>query len=116
MTFNELREARHQPVCSETRQRTDGQDPVPVAAPKKTRSQMPFQTLDALAHRAVGDVHLLGGVRKIQVSGSRFEEAKRLERRKYARHPEMIAALTADASSHRWPSSHQHSKIRICVD
>ena len=72
---------------------------------------MPFQTLDALAHRAVGDVHLLGGVRKIQVSGSRFEEAKRLERRKYARHPEMIAALTADASNHRWPSSHPHSKM-----
>src|SRR5258706_8629253 len=30
MTFNELREARQQPVCSETRQHTDGQDPVPV--------------------------------------------------------------------------------------
>ena len=72
---------------------------------------MPFQTLDALAHRAVGDVHLLGGVREIQVPGSRFEEAKRLERRKYARHAEMIAALTADASNHRWPSSHQHSKM-----
>jgi hypothetical protein len=47
---------------------------------------MLFQTLDALAHRAVGDVHLLCRVREIQVSGSRFEEAKRLKRRKYARH------------------------------
>ena len=78
---------------------------------------MLFQTLDALAHRAVGDVHLLGGVREIQVSGSRFEEAKRLERRKYARHAEMIAALTADASNHRWPASHRRSKMRtVSID
>ena len=60
---------------------------------------MLFQTLDALAHRAVGDVHLLCGMGEIQVSGSRFEEAKRLERRKCARHPAMIAVLTADAAT-----------------
>src|SRR2546426_4989370 len=89
-----------------------GQQHASAAAPEKSRSQMLFQTLDALAHRAVGDVHLLGGVREIQVSGSRFEEAKRLERRKYARHAEMIAPLTADAKNHRWQSSHQHSIIR----
>src|SRR6267378_894191 len=150
MTFNELREARQQPVCSETRDHTDDQDPVPVArpnrldpfgdfadsgphsfqepaslvgqrhtsaaAPEKRRSQMLFQTLDALAHRAVGDVHLLRGVREIQVSGSRLEEAKRLERRKVARHAEMIAALTADAKNHRWQSSHQRSIIHAAED
>jgi hypothetical protein len=49
-----------------------------------------LQALDALAHRAMGDVHLLRGMREIQVPGSRFEEAKRLERGKYARHAEMI--------------------------
>src|SRR6266852_5136892 len=78
-----------------------------------TRSRILFQTLDALAHRAVGDVHLLCGVREIQVPGSRFEEAKRLKRGKCAKHTEMIAALTADAKNHRWQSSHQHSIIRI---
>jgi hypothetical protein len=45
---------------------------------------MLFQTLDALAHRAMGDVHLLCGAREIHVPGSRFEEATRLERRKCA--------------------------------
>jgi len=34
-------------------------------------------------------------MREIQVPGSRFEEAKRLERGKYARHAEMIPAPTA---------------------
>jgi hypothetical protein len=47
---------------------------------------MLFQTLDALAHRAMRDVHLFRGLRKIQVPGSSFEEAKRLERGKYASH------------------------------
>ena len=47
---------------------------------------MSFQTLDSLAHRAVGDVHLLRGAREIQMSGGRFEETKHLERRKGARH------------------------------
>jgi hypothetical protein len=47
---------------------------------------MLLQALDALAHRAMGDVHLLRGMREIQVPGSRFEEAKRLEGRKRARH------------------------------
>jgi hypothetical protein len=74
---------------------------------------MLFQTPDALAHRAVRDVHLLCGVGEIQVSGSRFEEAKRLERRKCARHPAMIAALTAAASNDRWQSMHQHRIIRF---
>jgi hypothetical protein len=78
---------------------------------------MLFQTLDALAHRAVSDVHLLRGVREIQVTGSRFEKAKRLERRKYARHAEMIAALTAYAKNHRWPASHRRSKMRtVSID
>jgi hypothetical protein len=54
-----------------------------------------LQALDALAHRAMGDVHLLRGMREIQVPRSRFEEAKRLERGKYARHAEMIPAPTA---------------------
>jgi len=36
---------------------------------------MPLQTLNALAHRAMGDVHLLRGMGEIQVPGSRFEEA-----------------------------------------
>src|SRR5438132_11508306 len=45
-----------------------GQQHASAAAPEKSRSQMLFQALDALAHRAVGDVHLLGGVREIQVS------------------------------------------------
>src|SRR5438034_7884319 len=79
-----------------------GQQHASASAPEKSRSQMLFQTLDALAHRAVGDVHLLCGVREIQVTGSRFEEAKRLERRKYARHSEMIASLTADVRNDRW--------------
>jgi hypothetical protein len=55
-----------------------------------------LQALDALAHRAMGDVHLLRGMREIQVSGSRLEEAKRLERRKYARHAEN------DTCTNRW--------------
>src|SRR3989441_7423950 len=53
-----------------------GQQHASAAAPKKRRSQMLFQTLDALADRAVGDVHLLRGAREAQVPGSRFEEAK----------------------------------------
>ena len=44
--------------------------------------------VDALAYRAMGDLHFLRGVREIQAPGSRFEEAKRLERRKRARHVE----------------------------
>ncbi len=90
-----------------------GQQHASAAASKERRSQMFFETFDALAHGAVGDVHLLRGVREIQVPGSRFEEAKRLERRKCANHTEMIAALTADVKNHRWQSSHQHSIIRI---
>ena len=62
---------------------------------------MLLQTLDALAHRAMGDVHLLGGAREIQVPGGRFEEAKHLERRKCARHMEMIATLTANVKNDR---------------
>ena len=62
---------------------------------------MLFQTLDALAHRAMGDVHLRRSVREIQVPGGRFEEAKRLERRKCARHAAMIPALTADVRNDR---------------
>jgi hypothetical protein len=54
------------------------------------------------------DVHLFRGLRKIQVPGSGFEEAKRLERGKYASHWAMIAALTVDVSNDRWQSSHQH--------
>jgi hypothetical protein len=54
-----------------------------------------LQAFDALAHRAMGDVHLLRGTREIQVPGSRFEEAKRLERGKCARHAEMIPAPAA---------------------
>jgi hypothetical protein len=65
---------------------------------------MLFQTLDALAHRAMGDVHLLCGAREIQVARSAFEEAKSLERRKWARHLAMIAALTAGVKNHRWQS------------
>lgn len=74
---------------------------------------MLFQTLDALAHRAVSDVHLLRGLSEIQMPRSRFEEAKGLERRKCARHPDMIAALTADMKYHRWQSSHQHRIIQV---
>src|SRR6267142_3184629 len=85
-----------------------GQQHASAAAPKKRGSQMLFQPLDALAHRAVRDVHLRCGVGEIQVSGSRFEETKRLERRKYARHAEMIAALTTDEKNHRWQSWQQH--------
>jgi hypothetical protein len=54
-----------------------------------------LQAFDALAHRAMGDVHLLRGTREIQVPGSRLEEAKRLERGKCARHAEMIPAPAA---------------------
>jgi hypothetical protein len=68
-----------------------------AAAPKERHSQMFLQALDALAHRAMGHVHLLRGMREIQSSGSRLEEAKRLERGKYARHAEMIPAPTAGA-------------------
>jgi hypothetical protein len=50
---------------------------------------MLFETLDALTHRTMGDVHLLRGLREIQVPGSRFEEAKHLERRKRAGHRAM---------------------------
>ena len=75
------------------------------------RSQM----LDALAYRAMGDVHLLCGTREVQVSGSRFEETKRLERRKCAGHPAMIAALTAGVSKGRWQSSRRHRIIRISL-
>ena len=82
-----------------------GQEHASATAPKQRCSQMLFQMLDALAYRAMGDVHLLRGVREIQVSGSRFEEAKRLERRKCAGHPAMIAALTAAVSNDRWQSS-----------
>ena len=39
------------------------QQHAPATAPKKTRSQMCFQTFDPLAHRPMGDVHLLRGVR-----------------------------------------------------
>ena len=74
---------------------------------------MLFQTLDALADRAMGDVHLLRGLREIQVPRSRFEEAKRLERRKCARHRVMIAALTADVSNDRWQSSYRHRIIQL---
>jgi hypothetical protein len=63
--------------------------------------------------RPEDDVHLLCGVREIQVPGSRFEEAKRLERRKYARHAESIAALTADVRNDRWQWSCQHRMIQI---
>src|SRR5207244_6470004 len=84
-----------------------GQEHASAAAPNQRRSEMLFQMLDALAHCAMGDVHLLRGVREIQVSGSRFEEAKRLERGKCARHRAMIAALTAGVSNDRWQSSHQ---------
>ena len=69
-----------------------------TAASKEGHSQMFLQALDALAHRAMGDVHLLRGMREIQVPRSRFEEAKRLERGKYARHAEMIPAPTAGGS------------------
>ena len=72
-----------------------------------------FQTPDALAHRAMSDVHLLGCTREIQVSGRSFEEAKRLERRKCTGHAEMIAALTADVRNHRWQSSCQDRMIRF---
>jgi hypothetical protein len=41
-----------------------------------------------LAHNTMGDLHFLRSVREIQVPGSRFEEARRLERRKRARHAE----------------------------
>jgi len=61
---------------------------------------MVFQTLDALAHRAMSDVHLLRGLREIQVPCGRFEEAQGLERREYARHEQMIAVLTADVKKH----------------
>jgi hypothetical protein len=74
---------------------------------------MLFQTLDALAHRAMSDVHFMCGVREIQVPGSGFEEAKRLERRKCARHVAMIAALTAEERNDRWQSSHQHRIIQV---
>jgi hypothetical protein len=57
---------------------------------------MLLQALDALAHRAVGDLHLLRGMREIQVPGSRFEEAKRLEPGKYAR------ACGNDTCTNRW--------------
>jgi len=100
--MNSARRGSNQYV-GETRDHTDGQDPVllldriastpsvisPMAAalvpgavvPRpsaacfcrcagKRRSQILFQTLDALAHRAVGDVHFLCGVREIQVPGS----------------------------------------------
>src|ERR1700719_5339425 len=130
MTFDELGEARQQPIRDKTRHHADGQNPIPVArpnrltpfreladggphsfqestslvsqqhasaaAPKEGHSQMFLQALDALAHRAMGDVHLLRGMGEIQVPGSRFEEAKRLERGKYARHAEMIPAPSAD--------------------
>jgi len=56
---------------------------------------MLLQTLNALAHRAMGDVHLLRSMGEIQVPGSRFEEAKCLERGKRARHEEMAPAPTA---------------------
>ena len=72
-----------------------------------------FQAPDVLAHCAVSDVDLLRGAREIRVSGRRFEEAKRLERRKCARHAEMIAALTADVRNDRWQSSCQDRTIRI---
>jgi hypothetical protein len=74
---------------------------------------MLFQTLDALAHRAMSDVHFICGVREIQVPGSRFEEAKRLEWRKCARHVAMIAALTIDVRNDRWQSSCQHRIIQV---
>src|ERR1700682_4243635 len=129
MTFDELGEARQQPVRGKTRHHADGQDSIPVArpnrlnpfreladggshsfqestslvsqqhasaaAPKEGHSKMFLQAFDTLAHRAMGDVHLLRGMREIQVPGSRFEEAKRLERGKYARHAEMIPAPIA---------------------
>jgi hypothetical protein len=66
-----------------------------------------LQALDALAHRAMGDVHLLRGMREIQVPGSRFEEAKRLERGKYARHAEMIPAPTAGVDLRRGTAKKQ---------
>jgi hypothetical protein len=147
MMFIEVREARQQPVGSETRHRTDRKDLLPIAwpnrldpfgdfadggphafqesisligqqhasaaPPKKTRSQMLFQTFDALAHRPMGDVQLFCGAREIQVAGGRFEEAKHLKWRKCARHTERIAALTANVKNHRWPSSHQHRIIQI---
>src|SRR5207248_7022286 len=72
-----------------------------AAAPKEGHSQMFLQVLDALAHCAMGDMHLLRGMREIQVPGSRFEEAKRLERGKYARHAEMIPAPTATERGNR---------------
>src|SRR5258705_10067946 len=74
---------------------------------------MLFQALDAVAHRAVSDMHLFTRAREIQVPRGRFEEAKRLERGKYARHAEMIAALTAGVRNHRWPRSHRRSIMRI---
>jgi len=89
------------------------QQHAPAAAPEKRHSQMFFQPLDALAHRSMGDVHLLRGAREIQVPGSRFEEAKCLERGKCARHAEMIATLTADVRNDRWQSSYQHCMIQI---
>jgi hypothetical protein len=59
----------------------------------------------------MGDVHLRPGVREIQVPGCRFEEAKRLQRRKCARQAEMIATLTAGVKNHRWQSSRQRQTI-----
>jgi hypothetical protein len=44
----------------------------------------------------MGDVHLFCGMREIQVPGSRFEEAKRLEPGKYAR------ACGNDTCTNRW--------------
>jgi hypothetical protein len=56
--------------------------------PLRRTSEVLFQALDALPHRAMGDLHVPRGVPEIQVPGSRFEEARRLERRKCARYAE----------------------------
>ncbi len=74
---------------------------------------MLFQALDTLAHRSMGDVHLLRGAREIQVPGSRFEEAKRLERREDARQAEMLAVLTARVKNARWQSSRQRRIMQM---
>ena len=79
-----------------------GQQHLPAAAPKQARSQMLLEVPDPLAYGAMRHVHFPRRVREVQVTGSRFEEAKRLERWKCARHSEMLAALTAGVKNHRW--------------